>query len=140
MKLNRLFTAAIAAMAFTFSAFAQEETPLDKEMEAISKAAKLIKRKLPEAGEKAANIERTDSALKACAAAVKLEPKMTKDIPAGEKEKFLADYKAAMEEMGKDLTALKAALEADKTADAEKILEKLNEGKKAGHKKFKSEE
>ena len=72
-------------------------------------------------------------------AAAKLEPAKTKDVPAAEKAKFLADYKAAMEASIKDLDALKAAVEAEKADEVGKVLEKLNAGKKDGHKAFKAD-
>lgn len=140
MKLKHLYTAAIAALALAVPSFAEDETPLEQEMEKISKSLKIVNRNLADASKKADNAAKIGEAITACEASAKLEPKMTKDVPAAEKEKFLADYKAAMTEMGKQLTELKAAIEAGKNDDAAKIMEKLNAGKKEGHKKFKSED
>ena len=65
---------------------------------------------------------------------------MAKDVPAAEKEKFLADYKASMEESLKVLEELRAAIADGKADEATKAMEKLNKGKKDGHKKFKKED
>ena len=140
MKLKHLFTL-LAAFAITVPAFAaDEETPLGKEMEKISKAIKAINRNIGDAAQKDANLAKLADAKTACAAASKLDPAKTKDVPAAEKAKFLEGYKASMQEMGKGLDALKAAIEGGKTDDAKGIIEKLNNGKKEGHKKYKAED
>jgi soluble cytochrome b562 len=140
MKLKHLFTTAIVALALAVPAIAEEDTPLTKEMEKISKILKGIGRAAKEGTLNKDMAAKVADAKLAVDAAAKLEPAKTKEVPAAEKEKFLADYKVAMTEMGKDLDALKAAIEAGKNDEAGKILEKLNTGKKDGHKKFKSEE
>ncbi len=138
MKIKHLF-ALLAAFAITVPAFAEEDTPLGKEMEKIGKALKGVNRDLADATKKADNVKKVDDAKAACAAAAKLDPAKTKDVPAAEKAKFVADYKASMQEMGKQLDTLKAALEAGKADDAKAALDKLNAGKKEGHKKFKAD-
>ena len=46
-------------------------------------------------------------------------------VPAAEKAKFVSEFRASMEDVGKNLDALKAAVEAGKTEDAKSIYEKL---------------
>lgn len=139
MKLKNLFTL-LAACAIAVPAFAEEDTPLTKEMEKLSKALKAINRNIGDAAQKDANIAKVAEAKEANLAALKYEPAKTKDVPAAEKAKFLSGYKAAMEEVGKQLDALKTALEGGKTEDAKALIEKLNNEKKDGHKKYKSED
>lgn len=138
MKLKHLF-ALLAAFAITVPAFAEEDTPLGKEMEKIGKALKAVNRDIADASKKADNVKKVADAKEACAAASKFEPAKTKEVPAAEKAKFLEGYKASMVEMGKGLDTLKAALEAGKTDDAKAALDKLNAGKKEGHKKYKAD-
>jgi len=140
MKLKPLFTL-LAACAIAVPAIAaDEDTPLGKEMEKISKALKAINRNIADASAKDANIAKVVEARTANQAALKYEPAKTKDVPAAEKAKFLSGYKAAMEEVGKNLDALKAAIEGGKTEDAKALLEKLNNEKKEGHKKYKADD
>jgi soluble cytochrome b562 len=141
MKLKPLFTL-LAACAITVPAFAaaDEDTPLGKEMEKVSKALKAINRNIADASAKDANLAKLAEAKAANLAALKYEPAKTKDVPAAEKAKFLSGYKAAMEQVGKDMDALKAALEGGKTEDAKALLEKLNNEKKEGHKKYKADD
>ncbi|MEO6742592.1 MAG: cytochrome b562 [Chthoniobacteraceae bacterium] len=138
MKLKHLFTL-LAAFAITVPAIAEEDTPLGKEMEKIGKALKAVNRDLADASKKADNIKKVADAKEACAAASKFEPAKTKEVPAAEKAKFIEGYKASMVEMGKGLDTLKAALEAGKADDAKAALDKLNAGKKEGHKKYKAD-
>lgn len=141
MTLKTLFTlAAACAIAFPAFARAEDDTPLGKEMEVLSKALKAVNRNIGEADQKAANLEKIALAKAACAAALKYEPAKTKEIGAGDKAKYLSDYKASMEEVGKNLDALKVAVEAGKTEDAKAIYEKLMAQKKDGHKKFKADD
>ena len=139
MKLTHLFTA-ITALTLAIPAFAEEDTPLEKEMEKIGRAIKVVNRNLADAAQKDANAAKIGDAIAACQASLKLEPKMAKDVPAAEKEKFIADYKTGIEAMSKLFTELKAAIEAGKTDEAAKLIEKLNAGKKEGHKKFQKED
>ena len=138
MKLTHLF-ALLAAFAITVPAFAEEDTPLGKEMEKISKNLKAVNRDIADASKKADNIKKVAEAKEACATASKLDPAKTKEISAAEKAKFLEGYKASMADLGKGLDSLKAALEAGKTDDAKTIIEKLNASKKDAHKKYKAD-
>lgn len=138
MKLKHLLTL-LAAFAITVPAFAEEDTPLAKEMEKVGKALKGVNRDIADASKKAENLKRIDDAKAANQAALKYEPAKTKEVPAADKAKFLAGYKSSMEEAGKLLDALKAAVEAGKTDDAKAVMDKLNKAKKDGHKEYKAD-
>jgi soluble cytochrome b562 len=139
MKLHRLFATVLATAALALPAFA-EDTPLTEEMEKLSKTLKSIGRAAKEGNVPKDLAAKVDDAKKACEAGLKFEPAKTTEIPAAEKAKFLADYKASMQETIKTLDELKVAIEAGKTEDVNKALEKLNMQKKDGHKKFQKEE
>jgi soluble cytochrome b562 len=140
MKLKHLSTL-LAAFALAVPAiFAEEDTPLAKEMDKLNKALKAINRNIADASAKDANLAKLAEAKAANQAALKYEPAKTKDVPAAEKAKFLSGYKAAMEEVAKNMDALKAAIEGGKTDEAKALLDKLNTEKKEGHKKYKAED
>jgi soluble cytochrome b562 len=139
MKLHRLFATVLATAALAVPAFA-EDTPLTEEMEKLSKVLKVIGRAAKEGNVPKEHAAKVDDAKKAVEAGLTMEPAKAKDVPAGEKEKFITDYKASMQETIKALDELKAAIEAGKTEDVNKALEKLNAQKKDGHKKFQKEE
>ena len=138
MKFKHLLTL-LAACAIVVPAYSEEDTPLTKEMEKLSKALKAVNRNLTDAAQKDANIAKIADAKSAIAAALKYEPATTKDVPAADKAKYLADFKASMEDVGKNLDALKAAIEGGKADDAKALIDKLNGQKKDGHKKFKAD-
>ena len=140
MKLHRLFATVLATAALALPAFAAEETPLGEQMEKVSKALKAVSRAAKEGNVPKDLAAKVDDAKKAAEAGLKFEPAKTSEIPAAEKAKFLADYKASMQETIKTLDELKAAIEAGKTEDVTKSLEKLNSQKKDGHKKFQKDE
>jgi soluble cytochrome b562 len=139
MKLHRLFATVLATAALAVPAFA-EDTPLTEEMEKLSKVLKVIGRAAKEGNVPKEHAAKVDDAKKACEAGLTMEPAKAKEVPAGEKEKFITEYKASMQETIKALDELKAAIEAGKTEDVNKALEKLNAQKKDGHKKFQKEE
>lgn len=138
MKLKSVLTL-FAAFALAVPAIADEDTPLAKEMEKLGKALKTINRNLGDTAMKDANLEKVAEAKAAVTASLKYEPAMTKDIPAADKAKFVSGYKASLEEVGKNLDALKTAIAGGKTDDAKAALEKLNTQKKEGHKEYKAE-
>ncbi len=141
MKVHRILAAVLATAALAFStAVAEEETPLGSQMEKFSKALKAVGRAAKEGKVTKDLAAKVDDAKKAAQEALKFEPAKAKDIPAAEKAKFLADYKASMEKTIKTLDELKAAVEAEKADEVGKIMEKLNSEKKEGHKAFKKED
>jgi soluble cytochrome b562 len=140
MKLHRILATIIATGVLALSAIAAEDTPLAKEMDKFNKSMKAINRAAKEGTISKDLTAKVDDAKAAAEAAVKLEPEKTKDIPAGEKAKFLADYKASMQETIKTLDELKTAVAGGKADEVGKVMEKLNGQKKEGHKKFQKEE
>ena len=139
MKLKHILTL-IVACAISVPAFAEEDTPLGKEMDKVSKAMKAIGRAAKEGKVTKDLAAKVDEAKAAAEAGLKLEPAKTSDVPAGDKAKFLADYKASMETFIKTLGELKVAVEAENTEEVNKLMAKLGDGKKEGHKNFKKED
>ena len=140
MKITKLLTLlAVFAIALPATIKAEEDTPLGKEMDKVSKVLKAIGRAAKEGKVTKDMAAKVDEATAAAKEAAKLEPAKTKEIPAAEKAKFLAGYKEAMEGMIKGLGELKAAVTSEKADDVAKVIEKLNEGKKDGHKKYKAD-
>jgi soluble cytochrome b562 len=139
MKLKQLLTALLAAAAFTVPAMAEEDTPLTQEMEKLNKAIKLVNRGLSDPAKKDENLAKIAEAKAALEKALTMEPAKVKDIPAGEKEKFMTGYKAAMQDSLKALEELRAAIAAGKADEAAKAMEKLNGQKKEAHKNYKKD-
>lgn len=75
----------------------------------------------------------------AAAEAAKHDPLKTKDVPDAERAKFLADYKAKMDEFNQALDSLTAALKAGKTEEAVALVGKLGKLQRSGHEEFQPE-
>ena len=65
-----------------------------------------------------------------------LTPAKTEDIPDADKAKFIADYKAGLDDMQTLLSKLKDALAAGKNDDAVKIVAEIGDQQKKSHKEF----
>jgi soluble cytochrome b562 len=140
MKLKSLLTLALTLAMGSSIAFAEEDTPLTKEMKTVNKSLRTLKRQVEDASKKDENLGLIAASKKSIEAALKLEPAKTKDVPAGEKAAYLEKYKAQMTELGKTFDELETAVKAGKTDDAKKLFEKLSEEKEKGHKDFAPDE
>jgi hypothetical protein len=141
MKFKSLLTLALTlAVGFTGALAAEDDTPLMKEMKAMNKNLRTLKRQVADATKKDENVQLIAGIKKNIDASLKLEPAQTKDIPAAEKTAYLDKYKAQMTEMGKTFDELDAAVKAGKGDAAAAIFEKLSQAKEKGHKDFGADE
>lgn len=140
MKFKTLLTLALSlAVGFT-SAMAAEDTPLLKEMKAMNKSLRTLKRQVADASKKDENVKLIADIKKNIEASIALQPAQTKDIPAGEKPAYLDKYKAQMTDLGKMFDELDGLVKAGKTDDAAAVFEKLSQAKEKGHKDFGADE
>jgi hypothetical protein len=95
---------------------------------------------LSDPAQKEANLAKLAEAKASIEKSLTMEPAKAKDVPAAEKEKFLAGYKAAMQDSLKAIEELRAAIAAGKADEAAKAMEKLNGQKKEGHKAYKKDD
>ena len=73
-------------------------------------------------------------------ASAKLDPAMTKDIPAAKQKEFVARYQAEMKKFLELCGKLEAALKANNNAEAEKLCAAMGDAQKAGHKQYKKDD
>ncbi|MDQ3622765.1 MAG: cytochrome b562 [Verrucomicrobiota bacterium] len=136
MKLKVLLTL-LATVTFSISAVAvEEDTPLTKEMSAMNKNLRLLKRQLADPAKKADNLTLLEKIKKNLDEAHKLEPTKSKDVVAAEKPAYVEKYKAQIIELGKAFGELEASLKVDKQEEAKKALDKIADLKEKGHKDF----
>ena len=140
MKMKSLL-AFVSAFALAASlAVAEDDTPLAKEMSALNKALRSLKKTVSDPAAKAANLAAIDKMKANVTAAAKYEPAKTKDQPAAEKPAYLEKYKKQMVDLEKALDELRAAVDkADETA-VQTAFEKLSDMKEKGHKDFAPDE
>lgn len=134
MKLSALLLT--AALAFNFSAMA-DDTPLSKEMSAMNKALRTLKRQIADPTKKEDNLKLLEGIKKNTTNSHDLDPAKTKDQ--SDKVAYTNKYKEQIIELGKAFGELEAAIRVDKQDDAKKALEKISELKEKGHKDFEVE-
>jgi prephenate dehydrogenase len=140
MKMKSLL-AFVSAFALAASlAVAEEDTPLSKEMSAMNKALRALKKTAQDPAQKAANLAAVDKMKANVAAGLKYEPAKTKDQPAAEKTAYLDKFKQQMSDLDKSLDELKASIDKGDKEAITKLFEKLGEIKEKGHKDFAPDE
>jgi soluble cytochrome b562 len=140
MKMKSLL-AFVSAFAVAASlAVAEEDTPLSKEMAAMNKALRSLKKSVNDPAEKAANLAAIDKMKANVTASAKLEPAKTKDQPAAEKAAYIEKYKKQMADLEKAFDELRAAVDKGDTNAAQTAFEKLSDLKEKGHKDFAPDE
>ncbi|MEY5025831.1 MAG: hypothetical protein RLZZ244_1359 [Verrucomicrobiota bacterium] len=128
------------AVLLSLGTFAQaEDTPMEKEMSAMNKAYKALKKQIEDPSKKAENLALLAEIKKTSENSVKLEPKTAADQPAAQKAAFLEKFKAQMADYLKAVSAVEAAVNAGDAAAAKAAFDKLNDLKKKGHEDFKKE-
>lgn len=141
MKLKTLLTAVMAlAIGATTAMAKDDDTPLSKEMSAMNKALRTLKRQAADASKKADNLALVATIKEKIAASLKYEPAKTKDQPAAEKPAYLEKFKKQMGDLDKAVDELKAAIESGNGDAATKVFEKLGDIKEKGHKDFGADE
>ena len=138
MKSLLAFVSAFALAASL--AVAEEDTPLSKEMSAMNKALRALKKTAQDPAQKAANLAAVDKMKANVAAGLKYEPAKTKDQPAAEKTAYLDKFKQQMSDLDKSLDELKASIDKGDKEAITKLFEKLGEIKEKGHKDFAPDE
>ena len=116
-----------------------EDTPMEKEMGAMNKAYKALKKTVEDPAQKAENLKLIAEIKRTTEVTAKMEPKTTADQPAAGKAAYLEKYKAQMADFAKEVVALEAAVTAGNTTAAKASFDKLNELKKKGHEDFKKD-
>jgi hypothetical protein len=127
-------------LGFTTAFAAEDDTPLAKEMKAMNKSLRTLKRQVADATKKDENVQLIAGIKKNIDASMKLQPAQTKDIPAAEKAAYLDKFKHQMTDMSKLFDELDAAVKAGKTDVATATFEKLSQSKEKGHKDFGADE
>jgi hypothetical protein len=139
MKLKSLLAFG-SALAIAASLAVADDTPLSKEMSAMNKALRQLKKTASDPAQKAANIAAVEKMKANTVASAKLEPEKTKDQPAAEKAAYLEKYKKQIADLEKAFDELKAAIDKGDQTAIQASFEKLSELKEKGHKDFAPDE
>ena len=113
------------------------ETELEKTMSKMNKAWRAVRTAAKEGKLTPALADNVATMITAAEAAAKLTPEMEADLPVADRPKFQADYEAQLKKLVDTLGKLEAALKANDTATATKLIADVGELRKSGHHDFK---
>jgi hypothetical protein len=137
MKFKTLLTVLTTlALGLSSAICAEEDTPLAKQMSAMNKSLRMLKRQIGDASKKSDNLALVAKIKDNLAESAKLQPAKTKDVPEAEKAAYVEKYKQQLSDLGKTYDSIEAAIKADKLDEAKAGFEKLSEQKEKGHKDF----
>ncbi len=117
-----------------------QETPLSKQMEAMSKNFRQLGRQVSTDSKRDSSLQLIQAIQKNAETAKTLIPAKAKTVPAAEQAKFIEAYKKDIDVLLGQIAKLTDAIRAGKTDDANKILVGFRAIKTEGHEEFASEE
>lgn len=146
MKFTNLSRYLILSLVVTFISQASilsaedELTPLGEQMEEIGSAWRQVKRGASDSSKNAQTVAQVKKMIVAAKNSQGLRPDLLKDIPDGEKEKFVANYTKGMETFLANLEKLAKLLESGDNAAAADLVTKLDDQRKNAHEAFRRPE
>jgi soluble cytochrome b562 len=126
-------------IASVFSLRADEDTPLEKQMQIMARSMKQLSQQIADSTKQQESITLLETLKKAASDSKGLDPRKTASIPQANREKFLTDYKAQMDKLSEAFNQIEEALKAGKYDQAKAQLATVGSIKKEGHSKFKQD-
>ena len=114
----------------------QPKTPLAIEMGGISKDFRALRKIVNDPAQKDAALALAKDMEAHATKAKTFQPAKTKQIAPADQAQFVTDYKTAIDGLIADFQKLEQAISDGRTADAAALLDKLQQDKRSGHKKF----
>jgi cytochrome c556 len=130
------FLCAFVAIPAIHAADADDQTELGEHMEKVGGAFRRLGKQINDATKNEDSIKLVETIHTHALEAAKLEPVKTKDIPADQREKFLADYHDQMKHFIGDIEKLQAALKDGKNDEAAAIVKAMKADMDDAHKEF----
>lgn len=116
----------------------QPPPPIVQHMRHINQNLRTLRGQFDQSAMQAENLRLVEAIRSDVRAAEKLQPLKTPQIPAEQREAFLKNYRAELEEVVDTLDQLEGALKKNDTDTAKTLILKLNDIKREGHQRFKS--
>lgn len=140
LRVRNLGAVCVLALALTQSAFTfqqdEPKTPLGKRMNAISTALKVIDRQIESADQNASTLKQFDIIETNVRESLNFEPEKKAQIPAADQAKFVADYKAGIQELLATVGKAKAALKAGNNKEAAAMVDEMKSIQRKNHREF----
>lgn len=137
------FTAALALLFVAFSPAQAEperpKTPLGEQMSAMATGLRKLRRESTDPAQKETALVHLAAIRENAAKAKTFEPAKTETIPTKEREKFVADYQAQIDELLAQFQKLEAAIRDGNTAEINTLFDGLQSFKRKSHERFNAE-
>ena len=114
-----------------------EKTPLAKEMSAMNKAWRQIKKQAGDASQNAETVKLLDQVIENCEAAVDMIPVRSEEVSEDKRTAYIEAYKKEIKELTQQYESLRSLFEAGENEEAQGMIKKTDDLKKEGHKEFK---
>ena len=138
MKIRTLLLACSLILS-TFSLRADDDTPLEKQMQIMARSMKQLSQQITDSTKQQESIMLLETLKKAASDSKGLDPRKTASIPQADRGKFLTAYKAQMDKLSEAFNQIEEALKAGKYDQAKVQLATVGSIKKEGHSKFKQD-
>ncbi len=135
-----VFSMAAAPAVFADGGAEHKHTPLEDQMEKMSKAWRALRKQAADATKNESSIELVATIKTASEEALKHAPKMAEEKPESERATYVAGYQDKMKKMIAELDKLSAAFKAGKNEEASALIKTIGEMQKSGHKDYKKPE
>ena len=138
-KFHLLLLVFITLSFFTTGLRAEEDSPLEKQMQILARGIRQLNQQVTNPAKKQSSIDLLETLKKAAVDSKSLEPRMTRNIPADKKSAFLADYRTDLDELKDSLNQIEDAVKTDQYDKAASLFSAVNSIKREAHSKFKQD-
>jgi hypothetical protein len=114
-----------------------DDTELGKSMDTLSKAWRKLRRQAADPAQNADSLALLVTIQAAANENLKYTPDLARDIPAEKRDKFVAGYRAKMQEMIKAFAEVETAFKAGDNKKAVDLITQIAALQKEGHKEYK---
>jgi hypothetical protein len=139
MKTNSFL---LAVALFTTSSLLhaqQQDSPLEKQMQILARGKRQLTAQVADPSKQQQTVALIEMLKKASADSKTLDPRKTASLPAADREKFLAAYRAQMDKLTEVFNQIENAVKAGQYDKAKSLLGSLQSVMKEGHREFKQD-
>jgi soluble cytochrome b562 len=117
----------------------QPDSPLEGQMKILARGTKQLSLQVGDPAKQQQTLTLLETLKKAASDAKTLDPRKTASLPQGDKEKFLADYRAQMDKLSDAFNQIEESVKGGNYPQAQALFASLQAIKKEGHKQFKQD-
>ena len=115
------------------------DSPLEKQMQILARGKRQLSAQVADPAKQQQNLALIESLKQATATSKTLDPRKTASVPAADREKFLASYRAQMDKLTDAFNQMEEAVKTSQYDKAKSLLGELQSVMKEGHREFKQD-